>query len=60
MFGYTRPDALEAAFTQIQTPNGTVNTTGAQTADPIPNGAAMESQVAALALIEAALIAQRE
>ena len=33
VFGYTRPDALEAAFTQIQTPNGTVNTTGAQAGD---------------------------
>jgi outer membrane receptor protein involved in Fe transport len=33
VFGYTRPDAFEAAFTQVQTPNGTVNTTGARTAD---------------------------
>ena len=33
VFGYTRPDALEAAFTQIQTPNGTVNTIGAEAGD---------------------------
>jgi hypothetical protein len=33
VFGYSRPDALEAAFTQIQTPNGTVNTIGAQAGD---------------------------
>ncbi len=33
VFGYTRPGALEAAFTQVQTPNGTVNTTDAQAGD---------------------------
>ena len=33
VFGYTRPGGLEAAFTDVQTPNGTVNTTGTQTGD---------------------------
>jgi hypothetical protein len=33
VFGYTRPDALEATFTRIETPNGTVNTTGTQAGD---------------------------
>jgi hypothetical protein len=33
VFGYTRPGSLEAAFTDVQTPNGTVNTTGTQTGD---------------------------
>jgi outer membrane receptor for Fe3+-dicitrate len=32
-FGYARPDAFEADFTQVQTPNGTVNTTGTQLND---------------------------
>jgi Carboxypeptidase regulatory-like domain/TonB dependent receptor/TonB-dependent Receptor Plug Domain len=32
-FGYTRLDALEANYTQLQTPNGTVNTTGTQLSD---------------------------
>ena len=33
VFGYTRPDALESDFTQVSTPNGTVNTTGTQLSD---------------------------
>ena len=33
VFGYTHPGNLEAAFTEVQTPNGTVNTTGTQTGD---------------------------
>ena len=32
-FGYSRLDALEADYTQLQTPNGTVNTTGTQLSD---------------------------
>ncbi len=33
VFGYTRPGGLESAFTEVQTPNGTVNTTGTQAGD---------------------------
>ena len=33
VFGYSRPGRLETAFTEVQTPNGTVNTTGTQTGD---------------------------
>jgi hypothetical protein len=33
VFGYTRPDSMESDFTQVQTPNGTVNTTGTQVSD---------------------------
>jgi hypothetical protein len=32
-FGYSRSGALEAAYTQVQTANGTVNTTGTQASD---------------------------
>ncbi len=32
-FGYTRLDGLEADYIQLQTPNGTVNTTGTQLSD---------------------------
>ena len=32
-FGYIRPSALESGFTQVSTPNGTVNTTKAQLSD---------------------------
>jgi hypothetical protein len=32
-FGYIRPDALESDFTHVETPNGTVNTTGTQLSD---------------------------
>ena len=32
-FGHTRPDMLEASWKQIQTPNGTVNTTGSTSFD---------------------------
>jgi hypothetical protein len=33
VFGYTRPGGLEAAFSEVQTPNGTVNSTGTQSGD---------------------------
>lgn len=33
LFAYGRPDALEGAWTQIQTVNGTVNTTGTSTVE---------------------------
>src|SRR5262245_4366569 len=33
VFGYTRPDALESDYDQVDTPNGTVNTTGSQLSD---------------------------
>jgi len=33
LFGYSRPSRLESAWTNIQTPNGSVNTTGTQLSD---------------------------
>ncbi|HEY0875639.1 MAG TPA: TonB-dependent receptor [Vicinamibacterales bacterium] len=33
LFGYVRPEALESNFTQVETPNGTVNSTATQLAD---------------------------
>jgi hypothetical protein len=33
VFGYTRPSSLESGWTQVQTPNGTVQTTGSHTYD---------------------------
>jgi uncharacterized membrane protein YbhN (UPF0104 family)/outer membrane receptor protein involved in Fe transport len=33
LFGYTRPDQLESSYTQVQTVNGTVNTTGTSSSD---------------------------
>jgi hypothetical protein len=33
IFGYARPSDLESDFTQIQSPNGTVNTVGTEVAD---------------------------
>jgi hypothetical protein len=33
LFGYIRPDSFESDFTQVTTPNGTVNTTGSQLSD---------------------------
>jgi outer membrane receptor protein involved in Fe transport len=33
VFGYVRPSALESSFTQVSTPNGTVNTTGTELSD---------------------------
>jgi hypothetical protein len=33
LFGYSRPDRLESAYTQVQTPNGSVNTSGSQLSD---------------------------
>jgi outer membrane receptor protein involved in Fe transport len=33
VFGYIRPEGLESDFTRVETPNGTVNTTGSQLAD---------------------------
>jgi hypothetical protein len=33
VFGYSRPDALEAGWKTVQTENGTVNTIGTQTSD---------------------------
>jgi outer membrane receptor protein involved in Fe transport len=33
LFGYSRPSRLESAWTQVQTPNGTVNTAATQVSD---------------------------
>ena len=33
LFGYTRPDQLESSYDQVQTVNGTVNTTGTRSGD---------------------------
>jgi outer membrane receptor protein involved in Fe transport len=33
VFGYSRPSGLESDYTQVDTPNGTVNTTGSQLSD---------------------------
>jgi hypothetical protein len=33
VFGYARPDKLESSYTQVETPNGSVNTQGSQLSD---------------------------